>query len=82
MARLRNVRANANAAINDARVFIAELKETKSTLETKTLEVMTSLLESVNAFNELIENIQDGVTVELMIKDKPLPVKARLLLDD
>ena len=60
---LREVKANANKAAVDAQRLIAQSSGTVNRLETETLKVLTSGLETLAAAVELIEDIQDGVTV-------------------
>jgi hypothetical protein len=76
---LRTVKANANAAALEARQLIAQSSGTVQRLETKTLDVLTNLLEAVAAITELIADVQDGVTVEMVIGGKTMPVKIRIV---
>ena len=76
---LRTVKANANAAAVEARQLISQSSGTVQKLETKTLEVLTNLLESVAAITELIADVQDGVTVEAVIGGRTMPIKIRIV---
>jgi len=81
MARMRfkTIKANANAAALDARRLVAQTSGTVNRLEVKTLEVLTALLESVTAFTELAEDIQDGVEVEMTVMGRKMPVTLKLI---
>ena len=77
--RLKTIKANANAAALDARRLIAQTSGTVNRLEVKTLEVLTALLESVTAFTELAEDIQDGVEIEMTFMGRKMPVTLKLV---
>jgi hypothetical protein len=63
---LREVKANANKAAVDAQRLIAQSSGTVNRLETETLKVLTSGLETLAAAVELIDDIQDGVTLTVV----------------
>jgi hypothetical protein len=76
---LRTVKANANAAAVEARQLIDQTKGTVQRVEVKTLEVLTSLLESINAITDLIEDIQEnGVEGEITIMGRKMPATVRV----
>ncbi len=85
-ARVRDVVNNANKATLEARAFIAQSSAAVDAVETKTLEELTNLLASSTETLEQIQSAVDmltaGVTLQLTIAGKPLPVGARLIIDD
>lgn len=77
--KLRTIKANANKAVGEARNLIAQTSGTVNRVENKTLEVLAALLESVAAFTELAEDIQDGVEVEMTFMGQKMPVTLKLV---
>ena len=77
--RLKTIKANANKAVGEARNLIAQTSGTVNRVENKTLEVLAALLESVAAFTELAEDIQDGVEVEMTVMGRKMPVNLKLV---
>ena len=80
---LRTIKKNANAAAVEARSAIAAVKNqavgSMERVEVKTLEVLTSLLESVNTITDLIEDLQkNGVKGELEFMGRTIPVSVRV----
>jgi 23S rRNA maturation-related 3'-5' exoribonuclease YhaM len=76
---LREVKRNANAAAIEARQLIAQSKGTVARVEVKTLEVLTNLLESVDAITDLIEDIQrNGIKGEIEIMGRKIPATVRV----
>jgi hypothetical protein len=76
---LRVVKANANSAAVEARQLIAQSKGTVASVEVKALEVMTSLLESIGAITDLIEDIQqNGIKGEIQILGRKMPATVRV----
>ena len=76
---LRAIKANAHAAAIEARQLIAQSKGAVAKVEIKTLEVMTSLLESVDAITDLIEDIQqNGIKGEVEIMGRKMPATVRV----
>jgi hypothetical protein len=76
---LRDVKRNANAAASEARQLIAQSKGAVQRVEVKTLEVLTSLLESVDAITDLIEDIQkNGIKGEVEFMGRKIPATVRV----
>ena len=76
---LRTIKKNANAAAVEARQLIAQTKGTVQRVEVKTLEVLTSVLESLNAITDLIEDLQkNGVKGELEFMGRKIPASLRV----
>jgi len=76
---LREIKRNANSAAIEARQLIAQTKGAVANVEVKTLEVLTSLLESIGVITDLIEDIQkNGIKGEVEIMGRKMPATVRV----
>jgi hypothetical protein len=76
---LREIKRNANSAAIEARQLIAQTKGAVAKVEVKTLEVLTSLLESIGVITDLIEDIQkNGIKGEVEIMGRKMPATVRV----
>jgi len=84
--RIRDLKAKADRTLDEARGLVAQSGSAVSAIEAKTLEVLADLqltaVTTLEQVQDAIDMLTDGVTLELEIKGKTMPVKGRLIIDD
>ena len=83
---IRDLKSNADRAIKEARVLIEQSSGAVDNIQREALVVLTSLLETTTETlvkaQEAMDMLTDGVTIQLVIAGKPMPVEIKLLIDD